>query len=630
MGRKNYIAFSILFLLSVSSKAQILFSEECFIGGVTTGGKSGFASGDATFEIDWDDDYTLRKAYLLTYRYGTNLVPQPVVINSDTLFWTMDSQIGPTQIESNPLSDFFAVHAQDVTDQIEINSNTVFMTGPIQPQNPGGSNYGFWSNYLVIYYESPSITTPICSRIYTASQNQEYFQTYSFSRPVYQSDTPVLLALHSDRINDFTSDAATSFLNGFGLGIFWGGDLINPTQFAGVQGHFYYKNGACEGLNGDTANFYFNNHDGIARIENRLESGNQTLTFASTTPPLLEFNPIPAFLITYTPQCAPESINIEQSYSKCPEDAIELIATGYENYSWSPEVGLTNPGISNPICTADSSIWYTVTMWNETGCSQTLPVHVLVHKTPRPDYIAINAAICPFDNGEIVLDSIPGNVPFSFFLNDLPVSGTIENLAADTYNLSILSAESCVWDTAIVIASEAAHEAIFFADRDSGYTPLEVLFENFSWPSSTDFDWYVNGAQVSNLYDLTYIFEEPGIYEIRLRAYREEEDCFSEDSFTLLVKQGFELAVPNIITPNGDGLNDDLVILSERLAELRWQIYTRWGEQIAQGNISNPGTSFTIWEPNIEFEEGEYFLVLTAFGDDGRLEQIEQTVSLRR
>ncbi len=80
------------FLTCHLAKAQNLFLEECFVGGVTTGGANSAGSLEGSIcEIKWESDYTLRAAYAITYRYGR---PEnhSMFINDTPVFWNQSNQ----------------------------------------------------------------------------------------------------------------------------------------------------------------------------------------------------------------------------------------------------------------------------------------------------------------------------------------------------------------------------------------------------------------------------------------------------------------------------------------------------------------------------------------------------------
>ena len=104
--------------------------EDCFQGGVTTGGMDNIGLGyNNTCKIKWEDNYTLRAAYALTYRYGRP-VPYSMKVNGTEVLWNMQNQAGPEQIETNEAIEFFCATCCDITNQIQINNDTLTVDFP--------------------------------------------------------------------------------------------------------------------------------------------------------------------------------------------------------------------------------------------------------------------------------------------------------------------------------------------------------------------------------------------------------------------------------------------------------------------------------------------------------------------
>ena len=71
-------------------------------------------------------------------------------------------------------------------------------------------------------------------------------------------------------------------------------------------------------------------------------------------------------------------ISISEDSEICPGESIELSATGGTSYSWSPESGLSDPNISNPVASPSSSTTYNVEIITEEGCAVTEEVEITV------------------------------------------------------------------------------------------------------------------------------------------------------------------------------------------------------------------------------------------------------------
>ncbi|MFN5223548.1 MAG: gliding motility-associated C-terminal domain-containing protein, partial [Bacteroidota bacterium] len=66
----------------------------------------------------------------------------------------------------------------------------------------------------------------------------------------------------------------------------------------------------------------------------------------------------------------------------CTGSSVSLIAGGGVSYSWSPQTGLNNASINNPISTPGSPITYTVTVTDQNGCTDTEDVNLALNEVP--------------------------------------------------------------------------------------------------------------------------------------------------------------------------------------------------------------------------------------------------------
>jgi gliding motility-associated-like protein len=77
------------------------------------------------------------------------------------------------------------------------------------------------------------------------------------------------------------------------------------------------------------------------------------------------------------------------------------------------------------------------------------------------------------------------------------------------------------------------------------------------------------------------------------------------------------LQVPNIFTPNNDGINDEFRFKTKNIATINCKIYNRWG--ILVGEITAPNE---VWDgrttSGMQVIDGVYFYVLTAKGNNGK------------
>ncbi|NEN24642.1 hypothetical protein G3O08_14135 [Cryomorpha ignava] len=642
---KWILFLTLAFFLYKPTWGQNLFVEECFVGGVTVAGRTSLSITDGFFKIKWENNYSLKAAYALSYRFRSPPSTE-FMVNDNTFIWDSSNQFGDQQA-GNISSDYFAVNVLDITNQIEISSDScyVYMNGIDYSK---GFEQAYYSLEFVFLYESPSISDTTCLRIYTASQPQYIPQNYSFVLPDYNPYKDVGFSIYSDRLNNFYEDRTCIGINGDNIGCVYGWDKTNLGT-SGVRGHFYYENGELQGLDDDTANTRVFKSDGIAIINQYLTD--QPLQQLYLNPvnynnPIWGFNNHPAFFIVYTPNCSLPQGDMPRSQSTCRRQApnrgqpdytepIEFSAIpGYDHYAWTPAAGLSDSTIANPICNADSSGWYRVRMWNDDedgACAQTIPVFLTVGKVPRPKSLQIIPSTCPANTGKIIFGGMDGKAPFQYTVNgETKNSSMFENLAPGSYELSVQDALGCLWDSTVVLDVNPFQTAAFSANPDSGYSPLKVVFHNQS-TNATSYVWLMDGEPFSTSPNYTgYTFADTGTFTVALIAYRIDATCTDTAFATIRVAEGVKMIVPNIITPNNDGRNDALVAQTGGVAIMRWEVRNRWGNLLHSGEATNPPPALTLWSPEEnQYPDGVYTVIITARGNSGEVKDFGVQVVLK-
>jgi len=107
---------------------------------------------------------------------------------------------------------------------------------------------------------------------------------------------------------------------------------------------------------------------------------------------------------------------------------------------------------------------------------------------------------------------------------------------------------------------------------------------------------------------ITVRFDNPGIYNVLLTA-NNEFGCIDTARCVVEVIEGMEF--PNSFSPNGDGVNDELVLMNSGIKEYSLHVYDRWGNPVFESNASKLS-----WDgrtsSGVLVNPGTYFLVLNA------------------
>lgn len=172
----------------------------------------------------------------------------------------------------------------------------------------------------------------------------------------------------------------------------------------------------------------------------------------------------------------------------------------------------------------------------------------------------------------------------------------------------------------------------------TGEAPLEVTFTDksargnykYTWNFGEETadrkkkpDWVVNKDSLwifSNPFTHTYFI--PGEYSVSLTV---ESDLHCIDSFRLeqkIVVEKSELGIPNVFSPDGDGLNDNFRIESKSLKYVSMEVFSRSGLRVyyfyGEGDrlAAWEGWNGNVNESSVKASPGVYFYIIKARGWD--------------
>jgi gliding motility-associated-like protein len=296
----------------------------------------------------------------------------------------------------------------------------------------------------------------------------------------------------------------------------------------------------------------------------------------------------------------------------CLGDVTGLIATGATNYVWSPVDFLDNVNTANPNSTPDTTIQYTVVGTDGNGCISSDSVIVNVFRiTTVPDQ-----TICIEDSVQLNVFGSPGNAfvwtPATGLTNPNISNPIATPLITTTYTISATDLAGCQDQDEVTITVNPKPQALLNYDIivacDGGY----VNFENQS-VDAVSYLWNFGNGDTSTLENPTYTYGFSGTYGGTLTVTN-QFGCIDQTTYSLTTlgfNDYFDIYIPNVFTPNGDGENDVYrVEVPGRIAEcVTLSIYNRWGQLMFISTGNN-----IIWDgftsAGIEVPNGTYFYTI--------------------
>lgn len=399
----------------------------------------------------------------------------------------------------------------------------------------------------------------------------------------------------------------------------------NPSTCGGTDGTILIS-GLIDGVNysvsynGQQANNFSANSNGQILIENLGAGVYQDFVISNLACLNCPFN-APDVIGLFTPPLP--NISAGQNQAICIGGQVTLTAINPDGalISW-------NQGVEDgvPFTPEIGTTTYTVTA-NLNDCIATSQVSVTVH--PLPNIGAGNdAELCI--GSSFVLNGT-GGVSYVWedgYSNGQSVSPPI---GVHTYSVVGTDANGCQ-NTAQVTVTVVDFPNISFTANPLEVEPNQIVtFTNTSAPGTTNFVWnFGNGQLASNAGQVTNSYENPGLYDVTLVG--DLNGCPNNASGQILVTNYGppEIIVPNVFSPNGDGINDVWFFVSlTKAASLELEIVNRWGNLIFESSDLN-----TTWDgkdlSGSDLAEGVYFYKYVVIGLNGETYEGHGNITLVR
>lgn len=132
-----------------------------------------------------------------------------------------------------------------------------------------------------------------------------------------------------------------------------------------------------------------------------------------------------------------------------------------------------------------------------------------------------------------------------------------------------------------------------------------------------NYQWYLNNTPLNGAVNQTYSASESGNYYVEVTVNggcKVKSNILNTDSLT----PNDILIIPNVFTPNNDGVNDVFKITTKNIAEFNCKIYDRWGLLISELTKTNEA-----WDgrttSGLQCTTGVYYYALTASSEVGKV-----------
>ena len=170
----------------------------------------------------------------------------------------------------------------------------------------------------------------------------------------------------------------------------------------------------------------------------------------------------------------------------------------------------------------------------------------------------------------------------------------------------------------IAIANPIHVTSDFLASPLSGCAPMTVNLTNKSL-NAANYIWHFgNGTSITDTGNVQTIYHHEGKYTITLIASNYNTRCYNPpDSISIEVTvDSCNLYIPNVFSPNNDGLNDFYQLVAEGYSNYHLIIFDRWGLKVFESNNKDLYWNGMINNSGSKAPDGTYFYIFTAIDPD--------------
>jgi gliding motility-associated-like protein len=285
----------------------------------------------------------------------------------------------------------------------------------------------------------------------------------------------------------------------------------------------------------------------------------------------------------------------------CRGNSATISATGGLQYNWAPSQGLSCTTCPNPIASPLLSTRYKVQGTNAFGCSVIDSVDVFVAQ-PFTVSVSANDSICIGESSNLLASGATTYIWTGNSLSSNVVANPVATPALTTRYLVVgHDAFNCFTDTAEVIVAVGKYPTVNLGPDLTLPTgtvqPMKTVVTNgpihsWLWTPATDLSCATCALPSATI-------KKDVTYSVKVTT---EYGCSASD--TIAIKtfcNNAQAFVPNAFTPDGDGINDILMVRGSGIAQVKtFRVFNRWGEVVFERGNFSPNNPTYGWDGKIK------------------------------
>ncbi len=281
-------------------------------------------------------------------------------------------------------------------------------------------------------------------------------------------------------------------------------------------------------------------------------------TFVLILFPLWQFAQLSYFLTT------------NHTFCNCSGSASVTISSGVAPYSYTLNGTPTFTNVYTSLCAGNYTLF------------------VQDSNTPNPDTVTIFFTIndssfksniiskdgCNSAKASATINFTGGVPPYNYTIS--PTVYSLSNLSSGTYTVDAVDNVGCSISNTFAVSNYSAISN-FSMSATNAKVGATILFTNLGQYASS-FLWDFGNGNTATTFDAAETYTTQGAYPVKLIAYF--ATCSDTSYKWLFITDKLIISIPNIFTPNNDGVNDLWMPSSEGAVDMHLEIYNRYGVKV--------------------------------------------------
>ena len=330
-----------------------------------------------------------------------------------------------------------------------------------------------------------------------------------------------------------------------------------------------------------------------------VNTGNTAITATITVTPSTSLCPGSARSFTITVHPTP-AVVVSNDMNVCLGSTAQLSASGASQYTWTPSTGLSCTTCSNPVATPTSSVKYIVRGQSAFGCFAFDSVSLTVIR-PFQMLVTPNDTLCIGESTGLRAsgaNSYLWSPPQG--LNRVDIADPVATPATTTlYRVVGYDGFGCFTDTNFVKITVGPRPTLNLGADITTTTGTTLTFNpvtqngpivSWTWTPTT-------GLSCSSCPNPSVTVKDNSYYILNIKN---NYGCITNDTiFIFVFCKSAQVFIPNAFTPDGDGLNDILMVRGKGIIVKTFRIFNRWGELVFEKTNFNPNDPKYGWDGKV-------------------------------